>query len=233
VFGHLRPKEAAGEVRPIELPAVTMTWEKFARTVLPVSQKLEITVPSRGSFIALTTTVHADAPPILKWDHEVERNPVAWYVYPNGSPAHQWGLTAGTWATITALALMATMWGSPKAVHQRRRRGNLEGAVDSHDGGNALFPECLKDDLHGVRATIEAYSRSARLAGREIASACGYDIRKSSANCVLRSFSKGSWSNYRIDRWDKAVRDAMTVYVDDVRHRYVGLDANYDVSRPS
>jgi hypothetical protein len=203
VFGHLRPKKSAGEVRPIELPAVTMTWEKFARTVLPVSQKLEITVPSRGSFIALTTTVHADAPPILKWDHEVERNPVAWYVYPNGSPAHQWGLTAGTWAKITALALMPTMWGSrPMPFISEGVVAIIEGAVDSHDGGNALFPECLKDDLHGVRATIEAYSCSARLAGRETASACGYDIRKSSANCVLRSFSKGSWSTYRIDRWD-------------------------------
>jgi hypothetical protein len=91
----------------------------------------------------------------------------------------------------------------------------IEGAVDSHDGGNALFPECLKDDLHGVRATIEAYSRSARLAGRETASACGYDIRKSSANCVLQSFSKGSWSTYSIDRW-LGREDAMTVYVDDV-----------------
>jgi hypothetical protein len=168
-----------------------------------VAQQLEISVPSRGRFVALTTAVHADAPPILKWDCEDERNPVAWYVYPNGSPAEQWSLTGGKWAKITALALMPTMWGArPMPFISEGVVAIVAGAVDRRDAGNALFPEFLKDDLHPVRATIEAYSRSARFAGREAASACGYDIRKSSADCVLRSFNKGSWSTYRIDRWD-------------------------------
>lgn len=202
VFGHLRLKNAA-EVRPVDLPAVTITWEKFARTVLPAAERLEINVPARGRFIALTTAVHADAPPILKWDREAERNPVAWYVYPNGSPAQQWGLTGGTWAKVTAMVPLPTLWGTrPMSFISEGVVAVIDGAADSVNGGNALFPEFLRDDLHAVSATIEAYSRRARLSGRETASACGYDIRKSSADCVLRSLSRGSWATHRIDRWD-------------------------------
>lgn len=69
--------------------------------------------------------------------------------------------------------------------------------------GAGLFPVCLRDDLHGVRSTIEAYSRSATLSRRSEASACGYDLRKGGALGVqLRVLSRGAWSSYRIDRWD-------------------------------
>ena len=80
----------------------------------------------------------------------------------------------------------------------------LHGAVDSNMRvGAGLFPVCLRDDLHGVRSTIEAYSRSATLSRRSEASACGYDLRKGGALGVqLRVLSRGAWSSYRIDRWD-------------------------------
>lgn len=202
VFGHLLPKQAA-QVRPVDLPEVTITWEKFARTVLPAAERLEINVPSHGHFIALTTAAHADPPPILKWDREAERNPVSWYVYPNGSPAQQWGLTGGNWAKVTAIVPLPTLWGTrPMPFLGEGVAAVIEGAVDGANRDSALFPENLKNDLHAVRATIEAYSRSAALSGRETASACGYDIRSSSADCVLRSLNGGSWTTYRVDRWD-------------------------------
>ena len=203
IFGHLTPKNSR-VIPPVDLPAVLMTWERFAGVVLPNADELELYVPHIGRFIALTTATNADAPPILKWDVEVERNPVAWYVYPNGSPARQWGLDAGTWAKVTALAPFPNLWGSRSmSFIDNGIIAVLDGAIDTNDNsGNALFPECLKDELHAIRATIEAYSRAAILAGREAASACGYDIRKSSADCVLRAFSAGTWTNYRIDRWE-------------------------------
>ena len=201
VFAHLEPK---GEgVRPVDLPAVTMTWDKFTRTVLSEARKLEINVPNLGNFIAMTTAVHADAPPIMKWDHETARNPVCLYVYHWGSLASQWGLRAG-WAKINAITPFPYMWGS----HPMPMLGEgfvlvLDGAVDSRtNSGNALFPECLRAELHGARATIEAYSKSAAISGREEASACGYSINKASAACHLRAFVGGAWAEYRIDRWD-------------------------------
>lgn len=203
IFGHLSPKNGR-VVYPVDLPASTVTWEKFARTILAVAQRLEIMVPSVGQFLALTTAVNADAPPILKWDRDDARNPVAWYVYPNGSPAHQWNLQAGRWATITAIAPFPNLWGSnAKPYLTDGVILTIDGAVDTRtESGNALFPECLRDELHSVRSTIEAYSRSAALSGRENASACGYDLRKASCSCRLRAFVNGAWTEYHIDRWD-------------------------------
>lgn len=202
VFGHLQPKNAAGSIRSVDLPPVTMTWEKFARTVLSTAAKIEVAVPSHGPFIALTTAVNAEAPPILKWDRDDERNPVAWYVYPGGSPAAQWGLQPG-WAKVTAITTLPPMWGSrPSAYLGEGMVLVIDGARDTTNTSNALFPECLKDDFHGVRATIEAYSKAARLSGREEASACGYDLRKGHTRCSLRALVNGAWSTFNIDRWD-------------------------------
>jgi hypothetical protein len=202
VFAHLKPK-AAGSVARSELPQTTMTWSKFAKTVLPKAERIEIMVPRVGRFIALTTAVHPDAPPILKWDRESERNPVAWYVYPSGSSAHQWQLVAGFWAQVTAVAPFPTMWGSsPMPYLGEGVVLVIAGAIDTQDAGNAIFPETLRDELHGIRSTIEAHSRSAKMQGRAEASACGLDVRREQADCQLRAFVSGAWAPYRIDRWD-------------------------------
>lgn len=203
VFGHLEPKGATAAVPPVALPSTTVTWEKFARTVLPSVQRLQLMVPAHGRFIALTAPVHADAPLIFKWP-----NAIAWYVYPTGSPAHQWGLVGNMWREVTAVVPLPTMWAEPRMPHLSEGMVLvLDGALDQSRGhGNALFPECLRGDLHGIRSTVEAYSKRAEMAGRDDGSACGYDIRHGGAgrdaDATLRVFAGGAWSAYRIDRWD-------------------------------
>lgn len=203
VFSHLRVKDD-DRIQPLDIPAQSVTWEKFARDVLPTATALEILVPSgAGSFIALTTAVNPEAPPILKWDREEERNPFAWYVYPGGSRCDQWGLSPG-WARVTAVTPLPTLYGTrPSPFLHTGAVVIIEGAADSRQGGAALFPEILKDDLHAVRSTIEAYSKAGRLEGRGEADACGWDIRKGSANCVLRvTAANGGTAAYHVDRWD-------------------------------
>lgn len=204
VFGHLKPKDGSS-VESVDMPAMTMTWDKFARTVLPNAEQMEIHVPPHGNFIALTTAANADAPPIMKWDREDERNAVAWYVYHGGSVASQWRLSAHTWAKINAIVPAPNLWGSrPMPFIAEGVVLVIDGAVDTRDNsGNALFPECLRDDLHAARSTIEAYSRSAKIGGREEASACGYHVGKGRVEgCLLRVRNSGAWNSYRIDRWD-------------------------------
>ncbi len=203
IFGHIKPKDSATIPR-VDMPATTMTWDKFSRTVLPSAEAVELRVPYVGRFIALTTAANADAPPVLKWDRDEDRNPVAWYVYPNGSQAHQWGLQAGTWTKVTGITQFPTQWGTkPMPFLAEGVILVLDGAKDSYtQSGNALFPECLKEELHQVRATIEAYARGAQLSGREEASACGYDVRKGAADCNVRVLVSGVWNTYHIDRWD-------------------------------
>lgn len=80
VFGHLAPKGKPAAAAPMVVPAQTMTWEKFRRTVLPTATTAEVQVPPTvDRFMALVTASKADAPPILQWDAEGRRNPVSWY----------------------------------------------------------------------------------------------------------------------------------------------------------
>lgn len=205
VFGHLRTKDQP-VASQLNMPSVTVTWEKFLRTALAGAEAIELAVPAHNApLIALTTAVNGDAPPILKWDREDGRNTVAWYVYPGGSPPHQWGLRAGEWRKVAGIVPLPTLWrGRPQAFLGEGVVMVLDGCMDSKTGsGNALFPSCLKDDLHEVRSTIEAYSRSAELAGRDTGSACGFDVRKGQRiNCTVRVRSGSTWTPYLIDRWD-------------------------------
>lgn len=203
IFGHLSPKGAASPIGAVAMPPVIITWEKFSKTVLPGALAIEAEVPSHGNFIGLTTAVHADAPPILKWDRDAERNPVAWYVWHGGSPASQWGLTAG-WRKVPALALMPTLWGDEPSPHLAEGViVMLDGALDTRMMGNHLFPETLRNELHGVRSVVEAFSKRATLQPPEGPAACGLDLRKGSPlNCLLRVTSATGKTDYRIDRWD-------------------------------
>lgn len=198
VFGHLKAK--GQQSHSVDAPAATMTWAKFVKSVLPGAEAIEAYVPAHGNFIALTGPVHDDAPVILKWG-----NPFAWYVYHGGTPASQWGLSPG-WTKVNALAALPPMWGEkPKPNLGEGFVLVIDGAVDTRAGqGNALFPECLIQDLHGARSSIEAYSRHAELQGRDEGSACGLDIRAGmkSIGYRLRVTIAGLKTEYMIDRWD-------------------------------
>lgn len=206
VFGHIKPKgsgSASGAMGAgVRGPTVTWTWAKFQSEALPSAERIDIVVPVHGNFIALTTAVHPDAPPILKWDSDEERNTVAWYVYHNGSPCSRWGLTPGE-KTVLGVVPFPPCWGeNPKPYLGNGRILIIEGAHDTAKGqGNALFPECLREDVHGARATIERYSRGATMGVPE-SSACGYDLRPENCKCTIRVLKAGIWTTFNIDRWD-------------------------------
>lgn len=205
VFTHLNPKGTI-EVSSLTIPEQTMTWEKFTRVVLPEAESVEMYVPGgNANFMALLTAQHADAPPILKWDRPERRNPVSAYVYHCGSQASSWKLTAGAWCIVTGIVSYPNMWGeNPAPFLGDGVLFVLSGAADTRTGqGNALFPETLRGDLHGVRAVIEAYSKGAQIGGVDEASACGLAMSKGqSADYLLRVKSRGQRSDYKIDRWD-------------------------------
>lgn len=207
VFGHLKQTRQAPRPPQI-IKAPPITFEKFRRTVLPDAAKIEALVPAHGHFIAMITAADPSAPPIIQWDRHEQRNPVSWYVYPGGSPARQWGLRGGRWATVKAISLLPFMWNDGAADVGNQGAGAvfvLDGAKDERtDAGAALFPEILKSEYHAVRHVIERYSRGASLEGRDDASACGLDLRKGRSTPVtVRVTSKaGTVTEYTIDRWD-------------------------------
>lgn len=199
-FDHLRNDHE--DKAPDYVPTQAITWEKFARTVLPQAEAIYYKVPNFGSFVAMVTAGDPDAPPILQWDNEINRNPVSWYVYPNGSSASQWGLVPYEYVKVTGICLFPHQWNGGKFNnHPKGTIAILEGARDSRHTGLVLFPEVLKSELHSVRSVIEAHSNSKTLAGKDWPNlASGLDLRKWGQ--VLRVKTSSGFIDYKIDRWD-------------------------------
>ena len=203
VFGHLNKKSRAGTQTVI--PEATMTWAKFMRTVVPEALEIDIRCPSRGSYVPLTTAVNPSAPPILQWDREGQRNPVSWYCWHGGSPAAQFGLQGNAWAPLWGITKKPCHWnGNSLSNFGPGAMFLVQGAKESRfNGGLALFPETLRSELHEVRSTIEAHSRSGVLGNTEGPHAVAVCMEASAGITVdLRVKTAIGTTVYKIDRWD-------------------------------
>ena len=209
VFGHLKTKGAEKKPQQMNIPAVTMTWEKFCRTVIPSAESIEYLVENKhANFAGLVTAAHEDAPPILQWDSPEQRNPFSWYVYVSGSLPSQWGLSLG-YQKVTGVCLQPSMWNGSFDHQGKSVFFILDGAKDrnkkNEKSGNALFPAFLKEELREVRATIEAYSKSADMTGYDQASANGIRLQEGSSknwDATFRVTTTTVMTLYKLDRWD-------------------------------
>jgi hypothetical protein len=207
VFAHLKARVAPGGIT-LDAPPTVMTWDKFSRTVVPEAARIEYYVPaSNQSYLALVTARHAEAPPILQWDSPERRNPVSLYVYVNGSAPATWNLRPDVYHAVTAITLAPAMWHatSSKSHHTQLALFVLEDARDlSYKSGAGFFPEFLRSEYHEIRATLEAYAKSAVIDGKNKASACGISLQKGATwNQRFRVTSRdGITQAYTLDRWD-------------------------------
>jgi hypothetical protein len=206
VFAHLTPRSSERVADSLAPPTV-MTWVKFASSVLPTADAIELLIPTgKSAFMAMVTAVDPTSPPLLQWDRDERRNPVSSYMYVNGSEARQWNLQAGKYQPVTAVVSSPWMWDEtrPFAHHGGGVCLVLAGARDTtHERGGGMFPEWLKSEYHGVRATLEAHFRSAPIAGRDDAEVCGMSLAMGSTpNLIVRVTTHGIRIEYRLDRWD-------------------------------
>lgn len=206
VFAGIETKETIKKSEcNMNAPAVTMTWEKFQRTVLKTARKIEFYVAGgTDNFSAILTAEDMTAPPILQWDTEENRIPFSWYVYSGGSVPSRWNLERG-YVEVTGVVLQPNMWVEGHEHNDKSVFFILKGAKDTgyRNSGNALFPETLKAELRELRSTIEAYSRKAVLGGYDEASACGIRLQGSSKwNARFRVTTDIGTTVYVLDRWD-------------------------------
>lgn len=206
VFAGIETKETIKKPEcNMNAPAVTMTWEKFQRTVLKTARKIEFYVAGgTDNFSAILTAEDMTAPPILQWDTEENRIPFSWYVYSGGSSPSRWNLNRG-YVEVTGVALQPNMWVEGHEHNGKSVFFILKGAKDTgyRNSGNALFPETLKAELREIRSTIEAYSRKAVLGGYDEASACGIRLQGNSKwNARFRVTTDIGTTVYVLDRWD-------------------------------
>jgi hypothetical protein len=184
-----------------------MTWVKFRDTVLPTAEGIEIKPPASGGYTTYLTATNPEAPPVIQWDSEEQRNPVSWYFWHGGSTAGQFGLRSGVWTEVVALSYKPPMWFNPdKFAHQGK--GVLfviKGARDSREPHVCLFPEIMKSEFHGVRSVIESFSASKMLdpvPDGQLAAGFSFDQGDRGQRTFVRVKSKGRWQEYTLDRWD-------------------------------
>lgn len=208
VFGNVKSKQRSRPGVQIASKTITMTWEKFRRTVLPKSLEIEFFAKAGySSYGALVTAQYPDAPPIIKWDMRDKRNPVSWYVYAIGSRPERWNVEPNSYVPVTAITLQPSMWEDESDIYGNGKSVFflLKGAKDTcyHHSGAALFPEILQSELREIRSTIEAYSRTEVLAGFDAASACGLRLQSGTDwDAHFRVTTANGIALYRLDRWD-------------------------------
>jgi hypothetical protein len=200
VFGHLKPKDVK-QVEKFVLPSKDITWEKFREKVLPEALKIEYrTINYKDNYGTFVTANDSEAPNILQWD-----NPVSWYLYHGGSSPTSFNLPSNVWVKVNAIALRPNQWEGEEKHAQHGQGGMfiLDGCKDTRNDDIALFPEMLKADLRAIRATIEAFSKSQKMHGKEEASAAGVLFAKNDKyNMQVRVTTKDGVQEYKIDRWE-------------------------------
>lgn len=202
LFAHVLPKGAAQPKSGMATPAITMTLQKFVRTIIPTAEQIEVQIRATANpFIGITTAVNEDAPRLFQWDH-----PFSWYVWSGGSPAAQFGLSEG-WVSVAGITRLPARWDDDGERFKHQGDGIillLDGARETRNVGAALFPSLLRAELHGVRATVEAHSNAVTMAGLAEGSAVGIDLRDqgNAYPASLRVVSNGWTQAYTIDRWD-------------------------------
>jgi hypothetical protein len=131
---------------------------------------------------------------------------VSAFVYSGGSLANSWSMTPG-WQKVSGITLNPSMWNNPEQYEHQGKGVILlvEGAKTAQDVGLCLFPEILKSELHQVRSTIEAHSKSVAASGRAEASAAGIRIGAENSKwpaVAVRVTTASGTIEYKIDRWD-------------------------------
>lgn len=213
VFGHLLQNKEETKP-PLEVNSMNrITWSKFESTVLPLAEEIHLRVNGmyhHNSFGAIVTAVHEDAPPIIKWDREDRRNPFSWYLYHGGSSPNAWNLSQG-YVKVNAISLQPSMWYDNDIDYLGKGLILiLEGAKDTNyfgkgAKGNALFPEMLISQLHGMRSTLEHYSNNATLLGDDNEALASGLILSDGVEWDVHLRVKrtdGLMMHYKMDRWD-------------------------------
>lgn len=155
VFGHLKTKDQVSTESAEKVNGGRISMASFLKRILPDAEKIELYVPSiSGAFVGMTTAVDPTAPNMLKWN-----NLVSAYSYTKPSGAGNWGLKGNTYVEVCNITTFPHLWEKPVDELQSFVFILAEGYDQNHPPV-AIFPDNLKAEYHGIRATIEAFSNS-------------------------------------------------------------------------
>lgn len=164
----------------IDLPATSISFTKLVTQILPTAARVWIKVPAHRA-IFFFITGYEGSKPLMQW--HTDTHLVSGYVYNNPRHVVQHGLRADDWNEAQGLVPGPWLWHVSETAnrfplpteealreelsHVHTKHGFkyvflLEKVYDQTTKELCLFPEFLKGELHGVRSTIERYSREGR-----------------------------------------------------------------------
>jgi hypothetical protein len=182
VFGHLaaKAKDAVSTTtEDLQLPPVTMSWNKFIEDVLPKAQDIEIYVPNQLDYFAgLAAAAVDDAPPILMYDFDDARNTVTAYQRSGkdfrgqlvGVGPDVWALQGNTYNKVRGIITAPHLWNGNQFPQLGQQiffliDGMYDRQAENGDRGIALFPALLKGELREIERVVEHFSNEATFEG--------------------------------------------------------------------
>jgi hypothetical protein len=201
VFDHLIPKNTSskqsqqhGDGSILDDPPASMSFSAFAKKVLPTATKVEYKLPAK-THIYFLITGRKGTKPLMQWHDDINR--VSWYTHVEAGSVSSYGLSPG-WTIVPYIVPFPHLWDAIPASttfplsedraafkYYHGKNGfryliGLDGVDEQEETELSLFPTFLKSKFHGVRSTIEAYSKAGRierLAGTPMVG--GVEIKKS------------------------------------------------------
>ena len=142
---------------PTYSTSLSMSWAAFKEKILP--EALEIVWEGGNYALAsMTTQIHADSKPILRWDTPEKRNPVGWWI-----PTSPWSVPSGPYKVRGVLKSVPS-WTTESEVLPGEMIW-LDSCDVKHDTYSGLFPECISPDLRDVRSVIEKFNAMSKQSG--------------------------------------------------------------------
>jgi hypothetical protein len=181
IFSHIVAKDALkkqvqqdeNEWNAIDgLPSTSMSFSTFAKKVLPTATKIEYRL-EENTDIYFFITGRQGTKPLMQWHNETNR--ASWYTNLKPAKVATYGLSAW-WTPVPYVIPFPHLWDAPAATtfplsedpaafkyyhskHGFRYLIGLEGVEAGAKIQLGLFPQFMKTEFHGVRSTIETYSR--------------------------------------------------------------------------
>jgi hypothetical protein len=164
---------------PTSDPPKRISFSNFVQKIIPTAKKVEFQLPEEINLFFLITGIHGSKP-LMQW--HTHENLVSWYTFKHPTPVKQHNLTPG-WTQVSYIVPFPHLWDGLPATktfpllseestefkYYHKQNGfrfliGLEGVKETRDSmGLCLFPTLLKNEFHGVRSTIEAFSRMGKV----------------------------------------------------------------------
>jgi hypothetical protein len=168
------------------------------RKILPTAQKVQYRLSTEPIHLYFFITGLPGTKPLMQWHDDANR--ASWYTHIHPTSVENHGLSPD-WTPVSYIIPFPHLWdGIPatttfplsedpatfKYYHSKngfRYLVGLDGITEARDNELCLFPTLLKSEFHGVRSTIERYSKMGRVETPEAGPAVGgIAINKSKDN---------------------------------------------------